>query len=257
MSSPAHVAPEETDAFPSLAQLDSVSPVSAVANRLLDLFTSGGIRPGTRLPAERALASSLGVGRSAVREAMAALEILGLVDVRAGSGTYLRNGASDLLPNTMAWGLLISSQPTKELLELRCGLEIFAARLATERASVADLEELEREVDAMEASVTDLHAFVRADRSYHRRMLAAAGNSVLTGQINTIHSLLRVWMERAVEDSEQARVAALEHRTILEALRQQDPDAAASAMAVHMDTATARLSAFLAIEAGDPRVQRA
>jgi GntR family transcriptional repressor for pyruvate dehydrogenase complex len=81
---------DETDLAASLARLPSGSPVSAVTTKLLELFTSGQIAPGTRLPPERQLAASLEVGRSAVREALAALEVLGVVDVRPGSGTYLR-----------------------------------------------------------------------------------------------------------------------------------------------------------------------
>lgn len=66
----------------ALGTLPTGTPVSEVARRLLDLFTSGSVEPGTRLPSERQLAASLAVGRSAVREALAALEILGIVQVR-------------------------------------------------------------------------------------------------------------------------------------------------------------------------------
>src|SRR5919199_3685846 len=109
----------------SLDALPAGSAVTVVATRLLDLFTSGRIAPGTRLPPERQLAATLEVGRSAVREALAALEILGVVDVRPGSGTYLRSSTSELLPQTLRWGLLLGERSTADLLELRSGLEIF------------------------------------------------------------------------------------------------------------------------------------
>src|SRR3954452_3251534 len=110
----------------SLGALPSGTPVSEVARRLMDLFTSGSLEPGTRLPPERHLAATLGVGRSAVREALAALEILGIVDVRPGSGTYLRDGISELLPRTLSWGLMLGAPRTRELVELRGGLEVQA-----------------------------------------------------------------------------------------------------------------------------------
>ena len=100
----------------ALGVLPTGTPVSEVARRMLDLFTGGSIAAGTRLPPERQLAATLGVGRSAVREALAALEILGIVDVRPGSGTYLRGAASELLPQTLRWGLLIGERNTAELL---------------------------------------------------------------------------------------------------------------------------------------------
>jgi GntR family transcriptional repressor for pyruvate dehydrogenase complex len=82
------------DISAALGAMGTGSASSAVAKRLLELFTEESISPGTRLPPERQLAASLAVGRSAVREALAALEILGVVDVRPGSGTYLRGNAS-------------------------------------------------------------------------------------------------------------------------------------------------------------------
>ena len=100
----------------SLTALPAGTPSSEVARRLLDLFTSGEMAPGDRLPAERQLAATLQVGRSAVREALAALEILGIVQVRPGAGTYLRGNASELLPQTLRWGLLIGERNTAELL---------------------------------------------------------------------------------------------------------------------------------------------
>src|SRR4051794_9368469 len=130
---PAYRDDQSAEITAALGSLPAGSAVSVVANRLLDLFTSGSIAPGTRLPPERQLAASLEVGRSAVREALAALEILGVVDVRPGSGTSLRGSASELLPQPLSWGVLLGERSTAELLELRSGLEIFVARLAAER----------------------------------------------------------------------------------------------------------------------------
>ena len=84
---PAYRPDGSPDLAAALGALPTGTPVSEVARRMLDLFTSGEVAPGTRLPPERQLSATLGVGRSAVREALAALEILGIVDVRAGSGT--------------------------------------------------------------------------------------------------------------------------------------------------------------------------
>jgi len=227
----------------SLGVLPSGTPVSEVARRLMDLFTSGSIEAGTRLPPERHLAAALGVGRSAVREALAALEILGIVDVRPGSGTYLRGTASELLPQTLRWGLLIGERNTTELLELRSGLEIYVARLAAARATAADLETIADRVEDMRATVGHLTAFAQADFEFHRSLAEAAGNRVLIDQLHVVRSLLQVYADRAVHDEAEARVAIAEHDAVHRALVAGDEDAAESAMAVHMATASARLSA--------------
>ncbi|MFJ4224076.1 FadR/GntR family transcriptional regulator [Microbacterium sp. NPDC089695] len=225
----------------ALTTIPSGSPVSEVARRLLDLFTGGSIPPGTRLPPERQLSATLGVGRSAVREALAALEILGIVDVRPGSGTYLRGAASELLPQTLRWGLLIGERNTAQLLELREGLEIFVARLAASRADGATIARLERCAERMRDSIGDLPAFAKADLEFHQVLAEAAGNETLTDHVHVVRSLLQVYADRAVHDRGHAEHAVAEHEAVLEAVRRGDQDAAASAMAVHMSTATARL----------------
>ncbi len=235
----------------ALGALPSGSAVSVVATRLLDLFTSGSISPGTRLPPERQLAASLEVGRSAVREALAALEILGIVDVRPGSGTYLRGTASELLPQSLSWGMLIGERSTTELLELRSGLEIYVARLAAGRLTDAQLASLRRHLDRMRDSIDDLRSFVKADLAFHLELAESADNSVLLDLLQIVRSLLRVWVDRAVQDEGHARIALEEHEAVYRALAAHDADAAASAMAAHMSTASARLSRFAAAEQGD------
>lgn len=235
----------------ALGALPSGSAVSVVATRLLDLFTSGSIAPGTRLPPERQLATSLEVGRSAVREALAALEILGIVDVRPGSGTYLRGTASELLPQSLSWGMLIGERSTTELLELRSGLEIYVARLAADRLSEAELGSLRRHLDRMRESIDDLRGFVKADLAFHHELAESADNSVLLDLLQIVRSLLRVWVDRAVQDEGHARTALDEHEAVYRALAARDGDAAASAMAAHMATASARLSQFTEAEHGE------
>lgn len=231
------------DITSALSALPSGTPVSEVARRLMDLFTGGSVAPGTRLPPERQLAVRLGVGRSAVREALAALEILGIVDVRPGSGTYLRGMASELLPQTLRWGLLIGERKTAELLELREGLEIYVARLAAYRADAGIVQRLDDDVQRMRGRVDDLAAFARADLDFHHALAEAAGNAMLTDHLHVIRSLLQVYADRAVHDRAHAERAAAEHEAVLTAVRAGDPDAAASAMATHMATATERLLA--------------
>lgn len=227
----------------ALAPMEQGSVVSEVAERLLAYFTSGEIEPGTRLPAERQLAASLGVGRSAVREALAALEILGIVVVRPGSGTYLRDGVSELLPRTLSWGLMLGEPRTRELVELRSGLEVQAAQLAASRITDDSLGRITGYLDAMAQNLDNLVAFVEADAAFHKEIAAASGNHVLQELLQSIRSLLRIWVDRALTDETHALAALAEHRAIFEALEAHDPDAVTAAMTTHMVTASRRLLA--------------
>ncbi|MCP2635914.1 FCD domain-containing protein [Microbacterium sp. HD4P20] len=240
---PAYPDDRSAEITAALGVLPSGTPASEVARRLMDLFTGGSIDPGTRLPPERQLASTLGVGRSAVREALAALEILGIVDVRPGSGTYLRGTASELLPQTLRWGLLIGRKSTTELLDLRSGLEIYVARLAAARAEASARAALAASMERMRADVADLKAFARADRDFHNALATAADNETLVDLLHVVRSLLQVYADRAVHDEDEARTAVAEHDAVYRAVEAGDEDAAASAMAAHMATASQRLAA--------------
>jgi GntR family transcriptional regulator, transcriptional repressor for pyruvate dehydrogenase complex len=221
--------------------ITSTTAVAEVTRRLLDYFTSDAIQLGDRLPPERQLAASMGVGRSAIREALAALELLGVVTIRAGSGTYLRGRASELLPQTLSWGLLIGEPKTRELVGVRHGLEVQAARLAAEGIDADALDQLAAHVATMESNQTNFEAFVVADMQFHQAVAAAADNSVLADLLQSVRSLIRVWVERAVSDSAHTQRTCAEHRAILEALQRHDPDGAATAMSDHMKSAAARL----------------
>lgn len=223
--------------------MEQGSVVSEVAERLLAYFTSGEIAAGTRLPAERQLAASLGVGRSAVREALAALEILGIVIVRPGSGTYLRDGISELLPRTLSWGLMLGAPRTRELVELRGGLEVQAAQLAAARIGDEALERMRGNLAAMEGSLDDLGVFVEADAAFHREIAASSGNQVLQELLQSIRSLLRIWVDRALTEKGHAAAALSEHWEIFRALESRDSAAVTAAMHSHMDTAARRLLA--------------
>lgn len=212
-----------------------------MAKRLLDLFTSGVIPAGTRLPPERELASTLGIGRSAVREALAALEILGVVDVRPGSGTYLRGSASELLPETLSWGLMIGAPRTHELIAVRAGLEIMAARLAAERVTDSDLNQLKGFIESMHQHLGNPTRFIEADLKFHLNIARIADNQVLADLLQSIRSLLRVWVERGLRRGDDAEHALTEHTRIYEALVTRDPVAVETAMREHMWTASERL----------------
>ncbi len=242
-TSEANLATEDIRA--ALGTIDTGSAVSEVAERLMAYFTGGHIPAGTRLPSERQLSASLGVGRSAVREALAALEILGIVIVRPGSGTYLRGGISELLPRTLSWGLMLGEPRTRELVELRSGLEIQAVELAAERLSDEALERLADYVRAMKDSGADFPAFVEADSLFHRDIAVGSGNQVLQELLQSIRSLLRIWVDRALHDETHAAIAVKEHAEVLEALKSRDGKAAASAMRRHMGSASRRLLADL------------
>ncbi len=232
------------DQLPRLQQVRREPVASEVARLLLDYIFAGNISPGDKMPSERQLSQQLGTGRATVREALKALALLGLVDFRQGSGTYLRAPDSELLPRVIEWGLLLGERRVLDLVEARRPLEIAIAELAAERRGADDIRDLKKQLQAMERAKTPT-AFVEADVAFHRAVADASGNSVLTSLLTGIQSLQRVWIMRVIDSVGGWQVQAEQHRPILTAIERGDAVAANAAMVAHMNGAQARLKKAL------------
>jgi GntR family transcriptional repressor for pyruvate dehydrogenase complex len=223
-------------------------PLAAeVARRLVDYLLSGGVEPGARMPSERQLAEAFGVGRSAVREAIAALSLIGLIEVRHGDGTYLKRPDSPLLPQVVEWGLLLGEQRTADLVEARQKIEVDIAGLAAERRTDDDLAVLSSLLSRMEwesRGGAETAAFVDADVEFHLRLAEAARNSALRDVLSSIQALLRAWIGRVIAEGYRD-ISYAEHVPILDAVRARDARAAEEAMDAHMQSAARRLQATL------------
>ncbi|WP_343919339.1 FadR/GntR family transcriptional regulator [Agrococcus citreus] len=218
----------------------SKSVSGSVAEQLLKLLLGDSMEAGDRLPSERKLTEALGVGRSAVREALAALEVLGVVETRAGSGTYLRSSTSELLPQTLSWSMLVGQEQTEHVAFVRGALERAAAERAAEVVTPDDAATLRGFVRAQrEAAGTG--DYVEHDIAFHQHLAAMAGNPILSDLLSTSRALLRIWFEHAVDAPDDIETAVAEHDAIAEAIAAGDSAGAQEAMARHMVTATARI----------------
>jgi len=239
---------------PKLQNIDPIKrePLAMhIARRLVDYILSGQIEPGDRMPSERQLAEAFGVGRSAMREALKALTLIGLIEVRQGDGTYLKKADAALLPQVIEWGLLLGERRTMDLVEARQHLEVVIAGLAARRRSDQDVAELRRLLQRMEQSGNDVEAFVDADVAFHQRIADAAHNSVLKDIHSGVQALSRAWIRRVVTAAASTRPSYEEHVPILEAIERGDPAAAQAAMEHHMTSAAERLRKTLSAEAGE------
>lgn len=233
--------------FPHIEPIRRETISAEIARRLLDYLLSGGIAPGAKLPSERQLAEAFGVGRSAVREAIAALALIGLIEVRHGDGTYMKRADSPLLPQVVEWGLLLGEQHTADLIEARQRIEIIIAGLAAERRSDKDLEQLELWLarmaeESQESGTTS--GFVDADVAFHLCLAEAAQNSALRDVLASIQALLRAWIGRVVAEGYR-QSSYDEHVPIFRAVRARDVHGAEAAMDAHLRSAAARLQATL------------
>jgi len=210
-----------------------------VAERLAAEIRSGAYAPGERLPSERDLARRLEVGRASVREAIAALQVQGVIETRPGSGSFVAADATAKLPAPSA---LPHDASPSDLLETRMQIEPAIARLAAERGRPD--EECERLLSAMEAAAdpTDPRArqgWNESDRLFHRRIAELTGNPVLAGIAGHVAALMDQPLWQRLRDDSIATpghtaIHLAEHRMIYEAIADGEPSAAELYAAQHV-----------------------
>jgi GntR family transcriptional repressor for pyruvate dehydrogenase complex len=195
----------------------------------------GDLKPGDQLPAERELAEQFGVSRTAVREAVKALREKGLVEAYPGKGTFITNGSSNPMRQSLD-RMMRSAQvdATSSLVEVREILEPEIAALAAVRATEENLNSLREAVAVMDAAKRDPDAYIEADLDFHLELAEAAANPLILSLIDSIIGVLREQRMRIFEVDGGPDRGQYHHKKILEAMEHQDAQGAKEAMRAHL-----------------------
>jgi GntR family transcriptional repressor for pyruvate dehydrogenase complex len=224
------------DGAANLPAVERKTVSTQVAERLLGLIRDGRYLPGQRLPTERELCTTLGVGRSTVREAMRWLVVAGVVDIRPGRGAVVTAVSPDTLPVGVAVSAVLDRQALEELAEVRRLLEPEVAAIAAQRVRPPQLERMRRSMREMQAAAAagDEQNFVIGDLAFHDALAEAAQNVVLRRMLGSVQDLLRASRVRTIRVPGAAERASLGHARIAEAVAAGDPEAARQAMRAHL-----------------------
>ena len=228
---------------------------SFVIDRIIASVAEGRLKPAARMPSIEALARQLSVGRTSVREALMALELVGIVEIRHGGGTFVREDVSGFFLKPLSWRALLDRSKVVALAETRRCMESELAAMAAQRATPEHVTEIERQLLRMEAACHEPKAYVQADPQFHLAVWRAAGNEVMLNMLTSILGLLRRVVAAAVSHAPGSIEAGLlAHRQIFEAIASRDAEAARFSMRRHLDY-VARL-ALPARQAALGRVRR-
>ena len=218
-----------------------------IAEQLRQLMASGEFAVGSRLPAERDLAAQLGVSRPSVREALIALEVEGMIEVRTGSGIYVQSTpqaksakATATLDTSAEWGPL-------EVMSARILVESEVAALAAQNAQKKDIQAIRAGLQQMKQEAARNEVPRDGDEAFHEAIAQACGNSVL------LDTVQRFWLARKgplferlgdyFEHPASWQAAITEHQAVFEAIETHDATAARKAMQKHLKQAHKRYSA--------------
>lgn len=237
---------------PSPSTFDTVDVTSAgtradrVTAVLIEKIKNGEFAVGARLPTEQVLCDRLGVSRTVVREAISRLKSEGLVEVRQGSGTIVRE------PNrATAFRLEIDPYESVEAVlrvtELRRGIEAEAAALAAQRCTRRDLTAIKRALLAIDAAVDKGREGADEDLAFHQSIARATGNPLYPPMIDYlnpfVHAAILLTRTNEARRHDFTLQVREEHFAIYEAIAARDPAAARQAVVTHIENAGARIQA--------------
>ncbi len=232
----------------------SLQPLKDLVVGRLRRLVESVLEPGDQLPSERELSEQLQVSRGTVREAVRFLQALGLVEIRRGSGTFVpvRSDRQELRDEWRRWTLRHVGR-VRDLLEVRKGLESFAAGLATARIADDGLALMHEALEQMRAAadVGDVAAAVEADALFHHALCEAAGNTALVELTDAIGAQLV--RERAVmwDLPDRPARSLAEHREICEAIRARDGARARVAVLAHLESVETEIGGLLSHDSKD------
>jgi DNA-binding FadR family transcriptional regulator len=204
-------------------------------DKIKEMIVSGALGPGDRLPKEADLAERLGLSRNSLREAVKALSIIKVLDVRQGDGTYVTSLSPDLLLESLSFIVDFHRDDTVlQFLEVRRILEPAATALASRRMTDEEVAKLQRVLDELGSSPS-VEALVANDLEFHRAIAAGSGNAALCSLIDGLSgptTRARIWrgltQEGAVDNTRE------QHQAIVDAIAAREPELARSWATVHI-----------------------
>lgn len=210
-----------------------------VALRIEEMIREQRLAAGDRLPAEREIMAALGVGRSAVREAMLSLQKMGLIQVSSGERAQVRAPSAKAMVGELSGAArLLLAQPggMQQFQDARALFEIGLARLAAERATDADIEALAEALEANRQAMGDRVAFSRTDVAFHYCLAQIARNPIFTAICEAVAEWLTEQRSTSGQAPQSNKLAYAAHKRVYEAVAARDPLAAQRAMQQHLDT---------------------
>ena len=205
-----------------------------LTERLLELVRTGEYQPGDRLPAIMHMAKSFGVSHPTLREALRKLEVTGVVEIKHGSGVYVRRGHEMMLVSNPTYGGAVSKKLLVDLIEARIPIERQAIALAAEHATAEHLAHMEDLLEKAAANYDDDVKLSAANMAFHGEIAAASGNTVLA-QMQEVLAQLFQQEQRLILDIYGSRQQDHdEHESLLEAVRLGDPGLAETRMVDHL-----------------------
>ncbi|WP_028857629.1 FadR/GntR family transcriptional regulator [Psychrilyobacter atlanticus] len=198
---------------------------------------SGNLKNGSQIYPERTLAENLNIGRSSVREGIKILEIIGLIESKRGGGNYITNDFKNMLCNPLSLAFELQKGKIKDVIELRKMLELSNVEFMVKRVTSEEIEQVEKIYEKM-LSCNDIEKLADLDRDFHLLMMSFSKNILMTTIISAISELLEESIiasrDMVLEKFGKEKID-LDHKMILEALKDRDEEGLKNSLSIHFD----------------------
>jgi len=212
-----------------------------IARRLLFMIQAKKLNPGEKLPPERELAAALGVSRPPLREALRALAIMNIIDIRQGDGTYISSLSLDQLLEPLDFVFSLDDSTYMQLFDARKILEVGITALAAPKVTHEDIVDLEKIISKSKACIDNHAKFLQYDLDLHNKIIVIAQNPILSRLMLSISQLGISSRRRTVNIPGVPQKTIADHNRIVDALKKRDPELARRAMEDHLNHVENRL----------------
>lgn len=204
-----------------LTPIKSEKVYKIIMKQIKDIVKSGELKRGDKLPSERELALRLNVSRTSVREAIKALETLGLVESKHGGGNYIKNNFEDILLEPLSIAFMLLGSNNSEILELRKVIEPEVASMAAKNITENEIKELENIIEKL-SKTTDSKICASLDKEFHYVIAKASKNHLLSTIVFSVSSLIEEYIDESKMYEIDREKVINDHKIILEAIISHD-----------------------------------
>ncbi|MDR7000124.1 FadR/GntR family transcriptional regulator [Neobacillus niacini] len=220
-----------------------------VAEAISEMIRSGELKPGDKLDSVQQLAENFQVGRSAIREALTSLRAMGLVEMKQGEGTFIKEFEKEQIAFPLSTAILMNEEDVTQLLEVRKIIECGAAAAAAKRRTIQQLKTIENALEKMREANGDEELGEVADLQFHLAIAEASQNPLLLSLMNHISGLMgeavketrKVWIYSKQTTTEDLYE---KHKAIYQAIKDQQEDEARNRMMEHLENVEAILQKY-------------
>jgi GntR family transcriptional repressor for pyruvate dehydrogenase complex len=221
--------------------LKQTSLIDQIVAEIEEKIRSGQFKDGEMLASQDELAKTMGVSRASLREAFNRLQLMGLIEIKQGRGTFVRSLAPVDFMSSLDSFLIVKKESAIELLEARLEIESSVAKMAAEKGDKGNILKIEKALNGMGDAIksSDLDEFIAMDVNFHVAMAESCENEIMSKIVAILRRLMKQLIERvfydvAFDKEQLMKVTYDFHERVYKAVRDRDPEGAKESMRAHL-----------------------